>query len=163
MNHLPASLLANRYAQPNLAGLLALYEQNHAVLARLLGTLEPYPHGAVARSSQTSPALYLSVLQRDRFTTTYHLTHYFGAADHAEVIPDLQLRVYHDARQCEAIPKPVPEAMRGNPLMPLAERWEINVLLNKWLRYCVDRKYRFGIAVFPFDFPSITLPTPGHD
>ncbi len=163
MNLLSVSSVADRYAQPNLAGLLALYEQNHAVLACLLGTIEPYPWGAVARSSPALPALYLSVLQRDRFTTTYHLTHYFGETGAPQAIPDLQLRVYHDARQCEAIPDPVPEARRGKPLIPLSERWAINVLLNKWLRYCVDRGYRFGVAFPPVPFQPITVPTPGQE
>ncbi len=158
MDLLPVSHVADRYSRPNLAGLLALYEQNHAVLARLLGTLQPYPYGAVSRPSQL-PALYLSVLQRDRFTTTYHLTHYFGATDKPHTLPDLQLRVYHDARQCEAIPHPLPEARRGNPLIPLSERWATNVLLNKWLRYCVDRGYCFGVASVPLVSPSATVPT----
>lgn len=163
MNLLPVSAVADRYARPNLAGLLALYEQNHAALARLLGTSGPYPCGAVARSSPALPALYLSVLQRDRFTTTYHLTHYFGEAGDHPAIPDLQLRVYHDARQCEAIAGPVPQARRGNPLISLSERWAINVFLNKWLRYCVDRGYRFGVAFPPVPFPPHTVPTPGQD
>lgn len=163
MNLLPASFVADRYAQPNLMGLLAVYEQNYAVLAYLLGTIEPYPNGAVARSSVASPALYLSVLQRDRFTTSYHLTHYFGEAGNLQAIPDLQLRVYHDARQCEAIPRPVPEARRGNPMIPMSDRWEVNVLLNKWLRHCVDQGYRFGVAFPPISFQSVTVPTPGRD
>mgnify|MGYP005815972725 CR=1 FL=1 len=162
MDLLPASRLADRCFKPNLTGLLALYEHNHAVLTHLLGTREPYTCGAVSHPPRL-PALYLSVLQRDRFTTTYHLTHYFGAADVVHALPDLQLRVYHDARQCEVIQKPLPESRRGNPMIPLAERWSINVQLNKWLRYCVDRGYRFAVLPVPVSGQAVTAPIRGQD
>ncbi|MDY6956587.1 MAG: DUF1249 domain-containing protein [Pseudomonadota bacterium] len=143
MNVATVPLLVHRYAQPNLASLLALYEQNYAALFHLLGMAGPYPSGAVARPSRL-PALYLSVLERERFTTTYHLTHHFGQADESQMVPDLQLRVYHDARQCEAIPSPAPASRRGNPMIPMSERWTVNIMLNKWLRYCLDHGYCFG-------------------
>ncbi|GMV68065.1 MAG: hypothetical protein AMXMBFR76_05040 [Pseudomonadota bacterium] len=122
---------------------MALYEQNYAALCHLLGTRGPYPSGGVARPGRL-PALYLSVLERERFTTTYHLTHRFGEACAPQPLPDLELRVYHDARQCEALRFPAPAFRRGNPLLEPSERWAINVMLGKWLRLCLDRGYRFG-------------------
>ena len=124
---------------------MALYEQNYAALCHLLGTRSPYPNGAVARSGRL-PALYLSVLERDRFTTTYHLTHRFGELGAPQPLPDLELRVYHDARQCEALRFPVPAFRRGDPMLASSERWTINVMLGKWLRHCIDQGYGFGAA-----------------
>lgn len=128
---------------PHLAALMALYEQNYAALCHLLGTRSPYPSGAVTRPGRL-PALYLSVRERDRFTTTYHLTHRFGDPSEPQPLPDLELRVYHDARQCEALRFPIPAFRRGDPMLAPAERWAINVMLGKWLRYCLDQGYCFG-------------------
>ena len=139
----PNIAVASRDRGPRLAALMALYEQNYAALCHLLGTRSPYPNGAVARPGRL-PALYLSVLERDRFTTTYYLTHCFGDPCEPRPAPDLELRVYHDARQCEVLPLPRPAFRRGNPMLDPSERWAINVMLGKWLRYCLDQGYRFG-------------------
>ncbi|MFZ5533869.1 MAG: DUF1249 domain-containing protein [Pseudomonadota bacterium] len=133
---------------PSLAALMALYEQNYAALCHLLGRRGPFPNGAVARSGRL-PALYLSVLERDRFTTTYHLTHRFGDPGALQPLPDLELRVYHDARQCEALWFPIPAFRRGDPMLASSERWTINVMLGKWLRHCIDQGYGFGTDSLP--------------
>ncbi len=57
--------------------------------------------------------------------------------------PDLEVRVYHDARLAEASrcarwvrhPGPRSELRAGLP-SALGERWLRNMLLNKWLDYC---------------------------
>jgi uncharacterized protein len=37
--------------------------------------------------------------------------------------------------------------VRREPGPPaLAARWARNMLLNKWLEYCVDRGHRFGVV-----------------
>ncbi len=80
--------------------------------------------------------------ERQRFTTDVLLTYLLPAATAAspdpEPVPDLHLKIYHDARLVEACP----DARR--PERELHQSWSRNVMLNKWLEYCVDRGHRLG-------------------
>ena len=60
------------------------------------------------------------------------------------------MRIYHDARLAEATAVNVGEADTGlsrvSARLPRSAdgRWSGNVLLNKWLEYCVERGHRFA-------------------
>ena len=47
--------------------------------------------------------LHLRVVERCRFTTTYHLSYVFHDCDGAFPAPDMQVRLYHDAQVGEVI------------------------------------------------------------
>ena len=139
-------------------GLMTLYESNYIRLGWLAGDLRAL--ASEQRSSVASDCeLRLTVLERGRYTTMLALT--YAIADGAGLpdAPDLAVRVYHDARLAEAHlaeaqgarPAAVPAAQRAparrDPGRPaLGTRWAHNMLLNKWLEYCVDRGHRFGAA-----------------
>lgn len=106
--------------------LMALYESNYVRLGWLAGDI------AALQDLQVSQVpgdceLRLSVCERARYTTTLDLT-YTPLA-----VPELRVRVYHDARLAEA---------QGSG-DDTRERWARNMLLNKWLEYCADRGHRF--------------------
>jgi uncharacterized protein YqiB (DUF1249 family) len=67
-------------------------------------------------------------------------------------IPDLRVRVYHDAHLAEAQEwagthtQSVLKALRSQAERELDQRWARNVMLNKWLEYCVERGHRFSSA-----------------
>ncbi len=139
-------------------GLMTLYESNYIRLGWLAGDLRAL--AGEQRSSVASDCeLRLTVLARGRYTTMLALT--YAIADSAGLpdAPDLAVRVYHDARLAEAHlaeaqgarPAAVPASQRAparrDPGRPaLGARWAHNMLLNKWLEYCVDRGHRFGAA-----------------
>jgi hypothetical protein len=68
-----------------------------------------------------------------------------------ERLPDVQVRVYHDAHLAEAQDCRLREATgvaiprSALPKRELVRRWQRNMMLNKWLEYCVERGHRFHL------------------
>lgn len=133
------------------AGLMTLYESNHVRLRQLLGNLRRLPDTAVSSSSRDLD-LYLAVEERSRYTTGLHMTYWFESALDRSADPDLRLRIYHDARLAEAMScadAPRHEALRQvwRPASSaLQQRWTLNILLNKWLEFCLDNRHAFAPA-----------------
>ena len=133
------------------AGLMTLYESNHVRLRQLLGSLHRLPDEAVSVSARDLD-LYLTVEERSRYTTALHMTYWFEDGFGRKPDPDLRLRIYHDARLAEAVScseAPRHEALRGiwRPAhSELEQRWSLNILLNKWLEFCLDNRHRFLAA-----------------
>ena len=131
------------------AGLMTLYENNHVRLKQLLGNLRRVPERAVSESPKDLP-LYLAVAERCRYTTVMQLTYWFEDGGDRVPDPDLTLRVYHDARLAEAVScadAPRHEALKGvwRPARSEMERrWTLNILLNKWLEFCLDNRHAFA-------------------
>jgi uncharacterized protein YqiB (DUF1249 family) len=126
-------------------GLMTLYESNYIRLGWLAGDLRVL--GGEHHSRPASDCeLRLSVLERGPYTTMLQLTYAFDAGDRALDAPDLAVRVYHDARVAEAHAFGAARSAGGRPVdgEGLAARWTRNVMLNKWLEYCVERGHRFG-------------------
>jgi uncharacterized protein YqiB (DUF1249 family) len=126
-------------------GLMTLYESNFIRLGWLAGDLRAL-HGSLRSRPVADCELRLQVLERGPYTTMLQLTYAFGAVDGFPDAPDLAVRIYHDARVAEAHGYGAPRR-RGEPQRaPVAQRWARNMMLNKWLEYCVDRGHRFGAA-----------------
>jgi uncharacterized protein len=130
------------------AGLMTLYESNHVRMRQLMGNLRRLPDEAVSMSSRDLD-LYLTVEERSRYTTTLHMTYWFEAGMERSADPDLRLRIYHDARLAEAVScadAPRHAALRGvwRPASSeMEQRWTLNILLNKWLEFCLDNRHSF--------------------
>ena len=133
--------------------LMQLYESNYLRLRRLCGD----PHGlADERLSTVAHGcdLHLRVLERSAHTLTLNLTHVFRSATPADVrpaelctYPDVRVRVYCDARLVQAqewAEMPSAAALAGRPDRELHLRWSYNMMLNKWLEYCLDLGHRLG-------------------
>jgi uncharacterized protein YqiB (DUF1249 family) len=131
--------------------LMTLYESNYIRLRQLLGDLQQLPDTQLSESPGDCP-LYMRVDERSRYTTTITLTYQFVDGSTLTNDPDLQVRIYHDARLGEALRC---LRWRRHPLFntlqaearyesrQLDERWQRNIMLNKWLDYCVDRGHSF--------------------
>jgi uncharacterized protein YqiB (DUF1249 family) len=127
-------------------GLMSLYESNYIKLRQLAGELEwPADAGAVVSAPVRDHALHAAIVRREPYTTTLRLTYWL--ADESGAVapePDLVLRVYHDARLVEAVS--CAESLRHAKLRELARgshaelgrRWQLNMLLNKWLDYLFE-------------------------
>lgn len=128
------------------SGLMVLYESNHIRLHQLLGDLVHVPNGRVSRVGSDMD-LHLMVLERCRYTTTLNLTYLFDHPDPETPDPDLAVRIYHDARLAEALScrrehaHKALGAVRPTPRGELDRRWSMNIMLNKWLEFCIDHDH----------------------
>jgi uncharacterized protein YqiB (DUF1249 family) len=138
-------------------GLMTLYESNYIRLGWLVGDLRAL-EGEHRSRVDGDVELKLTVRERGPYTTTLALTYVFGDECGGTVEdPDLEIRVYHDARLAEARTDAGRPAHPGLRLLSdrarreaegsaLGQRWARNMMLNKWLEYCADRGHRFGPA-----------------
>lgn len=111
--------------------LMGLYESNHFRLQQLAGNLAEL-RGTVESQVAGDCRLSLSVLERAPYTSELRLTYLLP-----DRVPDLRLRVYHDADLVEALG---PDKAREREL---GQRWLHNMMLNKWLEYCAERGHQF--------------------
>ncbi len=135
---------------------MSLYESNYLRLKRLAGDPARLSGTLISRVSGDCE-LQLSVLEHMRYTSTLALTYLLAQAETGapQRLPDLKLRVYHDAGllEVEAVPQQHNPRGRQAGLGPfrlrparereLHQRWMRNMMLNKWLEYCADRGHRF--------------------
>jgi uncharacterized protein YqiB (DUF1249 family) len=130
--------------------LMTLYESNFIRLGWLVPGLRAL-RGCLRSEVAGGPALELAVVEQCRYTTTINLTYLFGDGEAAVREPGLEVRVYHDARLAEACsvgPVPTHPSLRrlAAGVRPgRGTRWSCNMLLNKWLEYCVDSGHRFAL------------------
>jgi uncharacterized protein YqiB (DUF1249 family) len=130
--------------------LMTLYESNFIRLGWLVPDLRRLK-GSLRSEVPGEPALELSVVEQCRYTTALQMNYLFsdGAALARE--PGLEIRVYHDARLAEACGTGMtPSHPRLRKLVAKAavsrgRRWSCNMLLNKWLEYCVGSGHRFAV------------------
>jgi uncharacterized protein YqiB (DUF1249 family) len=136
-------------AQPgSFVGLMTLYESNFVRLRWLVRDLRGITEGRVSTSA-TDCDLYLTPLELSRYTTVFRLTYEFGDGSAPVRDPDLEVCVYHDARLAEV------RSFRGFQRHPqlamltaglkreLDQRWNRNMMLNKWLEYCAEQGHHF--------------------
>jgi uncharacterized protein YqiB (DUF1249 family) len=132
--------------------LMTLYESNFIRLGWLVPDLRRL-RGSLTSEVAGEPVLELSVVEQCRYTTSFQLTYLFGEGEGEARSrePQLDVRVYHDARLAEACgtghapahPRLRRLAAEVNP--GRGERWSCNMLLNKWLEYCVESGHRFAV------------------
>ena len=145
------------------AGLMELYENNYIFLRRLIPQLD---HGddVMVSSISHGPDLHLAIEERCPYTTTLSLTHQFLLESAPETLPNLQLRIYHDARVAEVMPTCAPTGFAGASFKPMASRgtlawrWQVNRFLQRWLRFCLGEGYGFPVE---FD-DRVTLRPPAR-
>lgn len=137
--------------------LMSLYEANYLRLHALCGD----PARLVGECWSRVPGdcdLVLSVTEQAPYTTGLVLSYLLPAATSSspvagvppllERFPEVNIRVYSDARLVEAQfwsdgAAPVAGAPRRREERELDQRWTRNVMLNKWLEYCLGRGHRF--------------------
>ena len=124
--------------------LMTLYESNYIRLRALVGDVR----GLAGRAVSSVPGdldLHLEALEHSPYTSILRLTYFFADAAGTLAEPDLEVRVYHDARLAEAsrcsrqVRHPGLARLQDGLPPALGERWRRNMLLNKWLDYCAER------------------------
>lgn len=128
---------------------MTLYESNFIRLGWIAPDVRRLPARSVSLVEGDCP-LELTVRERARFTTTLSISYLFADAGAVLREPELEIRVYHDARLVEASggagAARHPALHRLREALPSAAegRWPANMLLNKWLEYCAERGHRFA-------------------
>jgi len=136
--------------------LMTLYESNYIRLRGLAGDVR----GLAGRAVSSVPGdldLHVEALEHSPYTSILRLTYFFADVEATVAEPDLEVRVYHDARLAEAsrcssrVRHPGLAGLQDRLPAALGERWRRNMLLNKWLDYCAERGHRIrstaGVAV----------------
>jgi uncharacterized protein len=156
------TLVSWRSRPRSFVALMSLYESNYLRLSWLAGALTSLA-GHHRSSVRNDCDLLLSVTERTPYTTTLNLTYRFedptaagaGTPAAATDYPDMGIRIYHDARVVEAQEwagntrthsHGMLEALRRHAERELDQRWARNMMLNKWLEYCLERGHRFSPA-----------------
>ena len=130
--------------------LMTLYESNYIRLGWLAPDLRRLS-GSLTSKVVGEPSLELSVVEQCRYTTALQMTYLFGEGEQAEREPGLEIRVYHDARLAEACgtgaapTHPRLQKLVAGVAPNHGKRWSCNMLLNKWLEYCVGSGHRFAV------------------
>jgi uncharacterized protein len=149
MKTLPAYLERQAPAPRTFGGLMDIYEQNYIRLRRLIPDFEKIGSKAVS-TAPGSMDLHYECLQRSKYTTVFSLTYKFETLE-----PNLEIRVYHDARVAEVLACNMPfedTCEHGGLRVPsllrcglhnLQSRWRLNRFLNKWLHYCLKQGHMF--------------------
>jgi uncharacterized protein len=144
-----AQTMVSWRAKPrSFVALMSLYESNFIRLGWLTGNV-----AALSGQYQSRIAgdcdLQLSVVERAPYTTTVNLTYLFPDLQTTR-FPDMGVRVYHDARLVEAQEWAHTHEhaglreLRNTVACELDQRWARNIMLNKWLEYCVERGHSFA-------------------
>jgi uncharacterized protein YqiB (DUF1249 family) len=130
---------------------MGLYESNFIRLGWLAGELGAL-RGEYCSRVQSDCDLVLTVTERSPYTSTVSLTYLLADAHGASKYPDMRVRIYHDAHLVEAQQwahvhaQPHLQALRSHAERELDQRWARNMMLNKWLEYCVERGHRFSAS-----------------
>jgi uncharacterized protein YqiB (DUF1249 family) len=128
--------------------LMTLYESNFVRLGWLAADLRAVTAHGVSRTAADCD-LHLIPLDIARYTSVFRLTYEFESEGAVIRDPDLEVRVYHDARLAEACSfrgfrrHPQLARIESRLKRELDQRWARNMMLNKWLEYCADRGHQF--------------------
>ena len=145
------ALVSWRARPRTFVALMGLYESNYVRMNWLVRAL-PALEGAHRSSIAGDCDLLLNVTERTPYTSTVNLTYLLPQATGTVQYPDMRVRIYHDAHLAEAQEwasshgQHVLKALRIQAERELDQRWARNVMLNKWLEYCVERGHRFSSA-----------------
>lgn len=127
-----------------LAKLLTLYEQNYVQMRMLIPRLQSMEAGVYWSRLDNCLDLRLQVLEVSPYTTTINLSYVFDGNTRGHAAPDLQIRVYHDARSAEVLSGLVHgHRLTTRAVRTLVGSWHLNRFLYKWIRYCRFRGHAF--------------------
>jgi uncharacterized protein YqiB (DUF1249 family) len=124
-----------------------LYEQNYLLMRLLAPELRNMDAGNFVSYAKGAMPLELRDVAHSRYTTTFKLTYRFSSNNQhrKQHEPDLDIRLYHDARSCEVMSGLLPEGrLEIRRTRDLEEGRRLNRFLNKWLSYCLRQGHGFS-------------------
>ena len=139
---------ARFYRPRDLAALISLYEANYVRMMQLAPELDRLSDTVVSRVAGALD-LYMTVLERHKYTTTVNLTYRFDGDDSSALEPNARICVYHDVRSVELVSHCRRRRVRSYQPWPVGRmpeverRWEMNRFLLKWLKFCAHQGHIF--------------------
>jgi hypothetical protein len=144
-------------------GLMDIYEQNYIRLRLLIPDFDRIGANAVS-TAPGSMDLHYECLERSKYTTVFSLTYKFETLE-----PNLEIRVYHDARVAEVLASNVRlEGVLGRrhkvsslfraDVQNLQSKWRLNRFLQKWLHYCLKQGHMFAPQSSPWVRTILEIP-----
>lgn len=135
---------------------MELYELNYLNLRRLIPDIEVLGESSVS-VAKDGLDLYFNLLERCKYTVTFSLSYCFDDESGEVWAPDLQIRLYSDARVAEVISGVLNRrrylhrnGARGDnfyedvTLNAVINRWRLNRFLNRWLKFCLKQGHSFA-------------------
>lgn len=132
--------------------LMWFYDINYSRMLTLLREFPENAESAIARVNTDSgaPELHARRIDSDRYTDTWSITYLFDEAGGQVADPDIQVRLYHDSQQ--AVTHSCGRHTHLNMLNQInteqgssfQRRWNMNVLLYKWLEYLLAQNYSWA-------------------
>ncbi len=147
LNKLAVARLS-RHQERDLAALIDMYEGNYVRLRRLVPDLEELEGTVVSRVAGALD-LYLTVVERFKYTTSLQLTYRFLDSDRVSLEPNARICVYHDVRcadlvsHCRRRRSQAIHPWRRGHMPELERKWEMNRFLLKWLKFCTHQGHLF--------------------
>ena len=138
-----SALLARLSPRNRLDRLMREYERNFERLRFLVPDLRELSGNTVSRA-EAVPDLHLQVIDQSAYTTTMVMTYALEIDGTQTPEPEVQVRVYHDARMAEvlAVREPGPSGRSGWCSLrhsAMSRKWRFNRFLGKWLAYCLQQ------------------------
>ncbi len=134
---------ANQFKQAtNYSSLMDLYEQNYIRLRCLI----PDMNIADIMVSQVAgySDLHLAIKERCKYTTILNLTYHFKQKNTLPLLlPDLNIRVYHDAKTAEVQNRQSRVHQILSNKGSIEHQYRLNRFLYKWLGYCLYQGHQF--------------------
>ncbi len=134
-------------AAKSFSGLMELYEENYRRLRRLITDIEALEHRQLVSVVPGCQDLYCQLVEHSKYTTIIRLTYRLKVDDVQHLEPNLQIRVYHDARVAEVMSGVLKQqrlpAMAQNHQRVLQLKWKFNRFLYKWLNFCLKQGHQF--------------------
>ncbi|MEM7251819.1 MAG: DUF1249 domain-containing protein [Pseudomonadota bacterium] len=132
----------------NIGSLIDIYESNYFRLMRLVPELDEFEGTVVSRVADALD-LYLTVIERQKYTTTITLTYQFPEDELIHLEPNAKISVCHDVRTAEVVShcrrkrQRYARQWRRRPMPELDQKWELNRFLQKWLGFCHRQGHLF--------------------
>ncbi len=162
----------------DLGELMSIYECNYIRLRQLIPDLNTLAATGAISITAGALDLHLTVTERNRYTTNLTLTYLFDDEQGRFPAPDIQIRIYHDARLAEVVSCGRRRGVRHATYdawrrdYNLDDKWRINRFLQKWLGYCLRQGHRFRshdpdsrtpAGQWPELLAALTQPLPGAE
>jgi uncharacterized protein YqiB (DUF1249 family) len=127
-----------------------LCESNYRKIFKLIPDLATVKDKVIGLAPNHT-CLYLQVVERGAYTMTIELSHHFDKSPEKQLLPEVRIVIYLDARLAEVISDHArPNVSRVFKDFSFCQeivnyKWRLNFFLEKWLDYCLDKNYRFPV------------------
>ncbi|MBL7004097.1 MAG: DUF1249 domain-containing protein [Gammaproteobacteria bacterium] len=123
--------------------LMDLYEQNYIRLRCLIPNMETT--GIYISEVKGHADLFLTVKENCKYTTFLNLSYRFQNNKRLVMEPDLNIRVYHDAKTAEVQNRLNRKHQIMSSKGSIEHQWRLNRFLYKWLGYCQYQGHKLTI------------------